>query len=170
MAIQAGDVGTIAEQMLPAKSDTELNVAGVYTALREIAQTAGGASVAKKVGLLAGLLQRCSPREARYLLRLVTGTLRPGVGPLTILEGVARSFPESGDARHQLKRAYNLCPELCLVLKTARLGGLAALKQFTTREGTPARVMMAEWLPSAKAIVKNLRLEAGDRALPGGTS
>jgi len=153
---KAGDLGTMAEQILPAMSDTALRVAGVYKELREIAHTAGGGSVTKKVGLLAGLLRRCTPREACYLLRFVMGKLRLGVGPLTILEGVARSFPERGDARHQLERAYNLCSDLGLVLKTARLGGLAALKRFKTREGTPVRVMMAERLPSAKAIVKKL--------------
>lgn len=153
---KAGDLGTMAEQLLPATSGTALKVAGVYKELREIAHTAGGGSVTKKVGLLAGLLRRCTPREACYLLRFVTGKLRLGVGPLTILEGVARSFPESGDARHQLERAYNLCSDLGLVLMTARLGGLPALKRFKTREGTPVRVMMAERLPSAEAIVKKL--------------
>jgi DNA ligase 1 len=153
---KAGDLGTVAEQILPAMSDTALTVAGVYEELREIAHTAGGGSATKKVGLLAGLLRRCTTREACYLLRFVTGKLRLGVGPLTILEGVARSFPESKDARQQLERAYNLCSDLGLVLKTARLGGLAALKRFKTHVGTPVRVMMAERLPSAEAIVKKL--------------
>lgn len=153
---KAGDLGTVAAQILPATSETAQTVAGVYQKMREMALTAGAGSVTKKVGLLAGLLRRCSPPEARYLLRFVTGKLRLGVGPLTILEGVARAFPESTDARRQLERAYNLCSDLGLVLKTARLGGLAALKRFKTHVGTPVRVMMAERLPSAEAIVKKL--------------
>jgi DNA ligase-1 len=153
---KTGDLGEFAEQVLPEVSDTALNVAGVYKELREIAPTAGSGKVTKKVGLLAGLMRRCAPREGRYLLRFVTGKLRLGVGPSTILEGVSRSFPESKNARQQLERAYNLCSDLGLVLKTARLGGLAALKRCKTRVGTPVRVMMAERLPSAEAIVKKL--------------
>jgi DNA ligase-1 len=166
---KAGDLGTVAEQILPAMSDTALTVAGVYKQLREIARTGGGGSVTKKVGRLAESLRRCTPREARYLLRFATGKLRLGVGPLTILEGVARSFPESKDARQQLERAYNLCSDLGLVLKTARLGGLAALKRCKTRVGTPVRVMMAERLPSAEAIVKKrtLRVVQRDALDPG---
>jgi DNA ligase-1 len=152
---KVGDLGTVAEQILPAMSDTAQTVAGVYKQLREIARSGGG-SVTKKVGRLAESLRHCTPREARYLLRFATGKLRLGVGPLTILEGVARSFPESKDARQQRERAYNLSSDLGLVLKTARLSGLAALKRCKTRVGTPVRVMMAERLPSAEAIVKKL--------------
>jgi DNA ligase-1 len=153
---KSGDLGIVVEQMLPPLRDTTLTVAGVYKEMREIARTAGGGSVTKKLGLLAGLLRRCSPREARYVLRFVTGKLRLGVGPLTILEGVARSFPKSKGTRQQLESAYNLCSDLGLVLKTARLGGLTALKRFKTRIGTPVRAMMAERLPSAEAIIEKL--------------
>lgn len=152
---KTGDLGTVVEQILPRVSDTALTVAGLYKKMREIALTSGGGSVAKKVALLGGLMRRCSPREARYVLRFVTGKLRLGVGPLTILEGVARSFPEK-DARRQLERAYNLCSDLGLVLKTARSGGITALKSFQTRVGTPVRAMLAERLPSAAAIIHRL--------------
>jgi len=164
---KTGDLGTIVEQLLPAVRDTALTVAGVYKEMREIALTAGSGSAAKKIGLLAGLMRRCSPREARYVVRFVTGKLRLGVGPLTILEGVARSFPPSKDARGQLERAYNLCSDLGLVLKTARRGGLTALKHFKTHVGTPVRAMMAERLPSAEAIINRLGPCAVESKLDG---
>lgn len=153
---KAGDLGSAAEQILSAEVRAKLTVTGLYREMLAIARTGGSGSVSRKIDLLAGLLRRCSPREARYALRLITGKLRLGVGPLTILEGVARSFPESHDARKRLEGAYNLCSDLGLVLKTARLGGLAGLKRFKTRVGTPVRVMMAERLPSAGAIMEKL--------------
>src|SRR4051812_40709705 len=40
-------------------------------------------------GWLAGLLGRATPLKARYVLRLITRNLRPGIGTPTILDAVA---------------------------------------------------------------------------------
>jgi len=70
---KTGDLGTVVEQILPAVSHKAPTVAGVYKEMLGIARTAGGGSVTRKITLLAGLLQRCSPPEALYVLRLITG-------------------------------------------------------------------------------------------------
>jgi DNA ligase 1 len=139
----------------------------MYGGLLAIARTSGPGSAERKIQLLVSLLHRCSPVEARYLIRFVTGRWRLGVGPLTVLEAVARCFPESNTARVDLERAYNLCSDLGLVLKTVRQSGLKALQRFRVRVGNPVRVLMAERLPSAEAIIERLRTCSVESKLDG---
>jgi len=58
--------------------------------LHRIARAEGPGSQGRKLDLLAGLLAQATPLEARYLLRLVTGGLRLGIGTPTILDALAQ--------------------------------------------------------------------------------
>jgi DNA ligase-1 len=53
-----------------------------------------------------------TPLEARYLLRLVTGGPRLGVGTPTILDALAQVHAGGRAARPVLERAYNICCDL----------------------------------------------------------
>src|SRR5215471_17539698 len=84
---ETGDLGQAAERLLtrPATDGdgdgaAGLEVTEVVRTLREIAAAEGAGSQGRKLELLAGLLARATPLEARYLLRLVTKNLRLGVG------------------------------------------------------------------------------------------
>jgi DNA ligase-1 len=85
---EAGDLGEAAEAVLPDRKPS-LTVGEVVETLHEIARSEGIGSQGRKIELLAGLLARATPVEARYLLRLVTGSLRLGIGTPTILEALA---------------------------------------------------------------------------------
>lgn len=78
-----------------------------------------------------------------------------------------KPWPESKQARELIERAYNLCSDLGLVLQTLRERGLAALKRFKVRVGNPVRVMLAERLPNAEAIIKRLGRCAVEAKLDG---
>ncbi len=164
---KVGALGLVAESMITPEKHKKLSLSKVYEGLLAIARTLGSGSIERKIQLLASLLRRCSPLEARYLVRFVAGLWRLGVGPLTILEAVARCLPESETVRDDLERAYNLCSDLGLVLKTVRRRGLTALQRFRVRVGSPVRVMMAERLPSAEAIIDRLGTCAVESKLDG---
>jgi DNA ligase-1 len=164
---QLGDLGLVACNLLPPKRRSTLTVSEVYSALLAIARTSGAGSIEKKVRLLASLMIRASPRGACYLARFAVGKLRLGVGAPTIIEAVARTHADGKQARALIERAYNLCSDLGLVLKTLREHGLAALKRFKVRVGNPVRMMMAERLPNAEAIIARLGRCAVESKLDG---
>ena len=89
---EAGDLGQAAEQLLAATAENRpsLDVAVVVDTLHQIARAEGSGSQGRKLNLLAGLLALATPLEARYLLRLVTGNLRLGIGTPTILDALAQ--------------------------------------------------------------------------------
>jgi DNA ligase-1 len=154
-----GDLGQAAEQLLAttaANRPATLDVAVVVETLHEIAAAEGTGSQGRKLDLLAGLLTRATPLEARYLLRLVTGSLRLGIGTPTMLDALAQVYAGGRPDRPVLERAYSICCDLGLVAATLARGGLAAVAQLEVRPGNPVRVMLAQRLSVAADILAKL--------------
>jgi DNA ligase 1 len=156
---EAGDLGQAAEQLLVETAQDRkpsLQVAAVVDTLHQIARAEGSGSQGRKLDLLAGLLALATPLEARYLLRLVTGNLRLGIGTPTILDALAQVYTGSRKDRPVLERAYNICCDLGLVAATLASGGLAAVERLEVRPGNPVRVMLAQRLSDADEILARL--------------
>jgi DNA ligase 1 len=156
---EAGDLGQAAEQLLAESAgdrQPRLQVAEVVDTLHQIAGAEGPGSQGRKLDLLAGLLALATPLEARYLLRLVTGSLRLGIGTPTILDALAQVYTGSRKDRPVLERAYNICCDLGLVAATLASGGLAAVEDVRVRPGNPVRVMLAQRLSDAGEILARL--------------
>jgi DNA ligase 1 len=156
---EMGDLGQAAEQLLAVTSadrPASLAVPTVVRTLREIAAAEGPGSQGRKLDLLAGLLARATPLEARYLLRLVTGNLRLGIGTPTILDALAQVYAGGKSTRPVLERAYNICCDLGLVAAVLVEGGLAAVEQIRVRPGNPVRAMLAQRLSDAAEILAKL--------------
>jgi DNA ligase-1 len=125
---QLGDVGSAAEELMRKKKPTSildffgeaelsqsgkpLTVGEVYEALLKIAKAAGPGAQDTKITTLVSLLKRAQPKEAKYLLRMVTGKLRLGVADMTILDALAAAFAGSRSVRPAIERAYNVHPDL----------------------------------------------------------
>jgi len=157
---EIGDLGLAGEQLLAAAPGSgpadRLTVVTVVNTLRQIANAEGQGSQGLKLELLALLLGRATPLEARYLLRLVTGNLRLGIGTPTILDALAQVYAGGRADRPVLERAYNICCDLGLVASALVDGGLAAVEQIQVRPGNPVRVMLAQRLADATEILAKL--------------
>jgi DNA ligase-1 len=156
---ETGDLGQAAEQLLAVAAGqrrASLPVPVVVDTLLQIAQAEGPGSQGRKLGLLAGLLAQATPLEARYLLRLVTGRLRLGVGTPTILDALALVHAGGRAARPMLERAYNICCDLGLVASSLARGGLAAVEEIQVRPGNPVRAMLAQRLSDTAEILAKL--------------
>jgi DNA ligase-1 len=152
---ETGDLGEAAQQLLPERT-ASLGVAEVVGTLHEIAAAEGAGSQGRKLDLLAGMLGRATPLEARYLLRLVTGNLRLGIGTPTILDALVRVHAGGKTDKPVLERAYNICCDLGLVAETLVRGGMAAVEEMKVRPGNPVRVMLAQRLSDAEEILAKL--------------
>jgi DNA ligase-1 len=156
---ETGDLGQAAEQLLTVTAPgrtASLPVTVVVDTLHQIAEAEGPGSQGRKLDLLAGLLAQATPLEARYLLRLVTGGLRLGIGTPTILDALAQVYAGGRAARPVLERAYNICCDLGRVAATLVGGGVAAVEQLQVRPGNPVRAMLAQRLSDAAEILAKL--------------
>jgi len=158
---ETGDLGQTAEQMLAgltgrSEEDASLQITEVVHTLRQIAAAEGTGSQGRKLELLAGLLGRATPLEARYLLRLVTKGLRLGIGTPTILDALAQVHAGGKKQRPVLERAYNICCDLGRVAAVLVEGGLSAVEQLHVQPGSPVRAMLAQRLSDAGEILARL--------------
>jgi DNA ligase-1 len=156
---ETGDLGAASEQLLAvtaAGRAASLQVSAVVDTLHQIAGAGGPGSQGRKLDLLAGLLGQATPLEARYLLRLVTGGLRLGIGTPTILDALAQVHAGGRAARPVLERAYNICCDLGKVASLLITGGVAAVEQLQVRPGSPVRAMLAQRLSDPAEILAKL--------------
>jgi len=158
---KSGDIGDAAERLLAKKKQSTffsrtLTVEHVYETLDKMAKTSGPGAVDTKMALLAGLLSDASPKEAKYLIRTVTGNLRLGMADMTVLEALAIAYGGGKEAREPIERAYNICSDLGRVSEILAKEGLEAVKKMQVMVFEPIRPMLAERLPSPEEILDKL--------------
>ncbi|MFW9795140.1 MAG: ATP-dependent DNA ligase [Candidatus Thorarchaeota archaeon] len=159
---KSGDIGETAQKFLTTKTQAALfkgaplTVQEVYETLDIIAKASGSGSTDKKLSLLAGLLTRATPQEAKYIIRIVTGSLRVGIADMTVLDALATAYGGGKESRSVLERAYNISSDLGRVARTAAEEGLEGLANFAVRLGNPIRPMLAERLGSIVEILEKL--------------
>ena len=159
---KVGDIGEVAEQTMRMKRQATLGVQRVltvqrvYETLDKMAKTAGSGAVDTKMSLLAGLLSDASPKEAKYIMRTVTGNLRLGIADMTVLDALAIAYGGGKEARELVERAYNISSDLGRVASIVAEKGLEGIKKFQVVVFEPIRPMLAERLASPEEILEKL--------------
>jgi len=158
---KTGDIGETAQNFIAKKKQVTLfqqplTVQKLYETLDKMAKATGEGAMDLKVSLLAGLLANASPKEAKYIVRTVTGKLRLGIADMTVLDALAIAYGGGKDARQLLERAYNISSDLGRVAKTLVEEGLEGIKRFRVVIGEPIRPMLAERLSSSHEILEKL--------------
>ena len=158
---KSGDLGITAQKFIASKrqltfAHQPLTVEKVYETFGKMAQTSGSGAVDLKLALLAGLLSAASPKEARYIIRTVTGNLRLGIADMTVLDALAIAYGGGKEARELVERAYNVSSDLGRVAKVVVEKGLEGLEKFEVLVGEPIRPMLAERLSSPEEILEKL--------------
>jgi DNA ligase-1 len=129
-----GDLGAAAGELLargitwpPEKaarqaSQYRMTVNQVAHTLRQIASTHGAAP---KAALLRQLLERATPLEAKYIIKIITGELRIGLKESLVEEAIARAY---GTPLKEVQRANMLLGDLGETLRLAAAGQLGAAR------------------------------------------
>jgi DNA ligase-1 len=157
-----GDIGEVAEEVLKKKTQTtfglqkNLTALEVYETLDKVANKTGSGAVGSKMALLAGLLSHASPKEAKYILRTVTGNLRLGIADMTVLDALAIAYGGGKENRELIERAYNISSDLGRVASVVAEKGLEGIKKFQVVVFEPIRPMLAERLSSPEEILEKL--------------
>lgn len=118
-----------------------LTVGEVATELDRLAAATGAGSQSRKLDILFGLFNRCTPEEARFLARLVLSEMRIGVGGGTVRDAIAQAFDVSID---DVARALQVSNDYGLVAETAREAGASGLAAITLTVGRPVQSMLAQ--------------------------
>jgi ATP-dependent DNA ligase len=139
-----GDLGTVAEQVLPgraAKVSPEPTVLAVQAAFRQIAEARGPAA---KAALVRELLSQVTPLEAKYIIKIITGDLRIGLKESLVEEAIAKAFENTSK---EVQRANMLLGDIGETLRLAAAGKLGDARM---RLFHPLGFMLASPVDSAE--------------------
>jgi len=166
--VKLGDSGKVAEYLKSTRPSqvsgglakfiqkaevTKLTVVEVYDTLAKVALAVGEGSRDVKINLIASLLSKATPLEAKYIARLVEGRLRLGIGDATIMDALSITFTGSSLNRQLVEYAYNVRADLGNVAKILATKGLDGLKGIAPTPGIPIRPMLAERLSDPQEIL-----------------
>jgi len=158
---KSGDIGKTAQTFLAKRKQSTfftriLTVEQVYETLDKMAKISGSGAVDSKMALLCGLLTDASPKEAKWIIRTVTGNLRLGIADMTVLDALAITYGGGKEARKLIERAYNISSDLGRVAGIVAEKGLEGIETFQVMVFEPIRPMLAERLPSPEEILDKL--------------
>lgn len=113
-----GDLGAVAEAVLPNRAGEDLNVLDVERTMRQIARTRGPA---EKAAVVRDLLSRTTPLEAKYVIKIMTGDLRIGLKESLVEEAIAKAYETT---LVEVQRANMLLGDIGGALRLAEEGKL----------------------------------------------
>ncbi len=156
---KSGDIGETSEKQLSKRKQStfftkKLTFERVYETLDKLAKTSGSGAVDTKMALLCGLLTDASAKEAKWIIRTVTGNLRLGIADMSVLDALAIAYGGGKEARDLIERAYNISSDLGRVTNIIVEKGIEGIKEFQVMVFEPIRPMLAERLGSPEEILE----------------
>lgn len=150
-----GDLGDVAFE-LNRGEEKSLTIDEVFGRLREMKETSGKGSQEEKTGLLSNILQRASPEEGKYIVRIVLGKLRLGFGDQFLLEAFSIAF--TGDKKYtaKIKESYSVCTDIGELAESLAEHGPRALGRFSIKLGRPVRSMLAQRVETFEELEKRI--------------
>lgn len=158
---ETGDVGLTAEKVLQKKPATlipvgKLTINELFEKLHKIAKSSGSGSQDTKTNILASLLQKSPAKGAKYITRITLGTLRMGVGDMTVLDSLAIAYTGEKKNKKILEKAYNICPDVGVIAETLARKGLKSLEKIEVHVGRPIKMMLAQRVKDWEEIQKKM--------------
>ena len=159
--VEDGDLGHAASKILEQKAQTtfmvqQITTERVYDTLLKIAKLEGARSQDMKMKYISSLLNDATPQEAKFILKLIMGTLRLGIADNTVMDALAIAYTGSRENRERLEAAYNVSSDLGRVAEEVAKHDLRGLDNFRVSLFSPIRPMLAERVKSESEAVEKL--------------
>lgn len=167
---KTGDLGDVAQKLCQKKSQStlfsqELTVLKVFENIRKVAELEGQGTVANKIQLIAELLTNSSAVEAKYIIRIILGDLRVGLGEGTIRDAIVWAYladekeftydkennelivPENNREKYNklittIQEAYDIANDFSVVAQLIKKSGIKGLDNIELSPGKPIKVML----------------------------
>ena len=140
---ELGDLGSVAKNVLTKNIDNKYSVTEIYGKLLEIASIEGLGSVDLKMKKTTVLLNSVDSLSAKFITRIILGTVRLGFTELTVITALAII---SGDKKlaEKIERVYNEHPDIGLIAQRIKESGIAGLKKIDIEPGVPVLSQKAQ--------------------------
>jgi len=159
---RGGDLGQTAENILKQKIQTTfasetITLERVYETLFKIANLEGKGSQEMKMRHISSILNDATPQEAKFILKILLGTLRLGIAENTVMDALAIAFTGKKENREVIENAYNVSSDLGKVAQVVSKGGIEEINKFQVQLFNPIRPMLADRIKSGEDTVKKFQ-------------
>ena len=156
-----GDLGYAASIILEQKTQTtflveDITVERVYETFFKIAKLEGTRSQDMKMKYISSLLNDANPIEAKFILKILLGTLRLGIAENTVMDALAIAFSGSKDNKKKIEHAYNVSSDLGKVAETIAKRGLNGIEEFEIILFNPIRPMLADRVKNEEDAIEKI--------------
>ena len=159
---ELGDIGDTLEYFANEFNfkTSKLSLEKIYTILWEIVNTKGTGSMESKNKIIADILSKISPIEAKYFSRIVCGSLRFGVNAKTLLDVFSVMVVGDKGMRDELDRAYGAYADIgyiCSLLKEGKeKDAREKLKKIKVQPGIPLLARLVERVGTFEEVFERL--------------
>jgi len=159
-----GDLGITAGNVLTQKTQTtfsaeNITLERVYDTLFKIAKLEGRRSQDMKIKYISSLLNDATSTEAKFILKILLGTLRLGIAENTLMDALAIAFTGEKSNRELVEHAYNVSSDLGHVSEVIAKQGIDGIKKFEINVFSPIRPMLADRVKSETDAFKKFQKE-----------
>src|SRR5712692_663430 len=158
-----GDLGLVAGQVSSEAESvsTGLSVDEVFGGLQAIAQTSGKGAIEHKSARLVDLLTHVESVSAKYIVRILLGNLRLGIGEASVLDALAKVRWNDTKKRKLLEGAYHKTSDLGLIARTlwespGEEEAERAVAALDIQVGKPVHSQLVERPPTTEAIIAKM--------------
>jgi DNA ligase-1 len=172
--MQLGDLGQTAEHFAEIRKQKSLfskkiSLLEVYNTLKALIDVTGKDSVDNKINLIASLYNNTTPKETKYITKIILKSLRLNLGIQTIIEACAlkvmydknykthdENMPEYKKIKELIDLKQSISNDLGLVVETIFNLNIEALDTIKIKPGIPIKSALGEREISPEAIINRL--------------
>jgi DNA ligase-1 len=158
---QLGDVGILAQEILEqgetlAGSHPALEVDALFASLQSLTQLSGEGSQEQKIYFVADLFKQLDPLSARYVARMILGTLRLGFSDKTLLDAFSWYLAGDKSLREIFDEVYQRHPDIGEIGRRTLSGGEEEVQKLDVEVGVPVLPALCDRLKSAEEMIKKM--------------
>jgi len=156
---KSGDIGTTTAILFASKKvkrqqlffERPLQLLEVREILRKVAKLRGAGARRKKQRMIEGLLNRCDPLEAKYVVKIIIGEMRTGFQEGLMEMAVARTFKVPVNL---VRRASMFAGDISIVASIAAKSGEEGLRNIGPAPMRPIKPMLAQVVQDIEEAIR----------------
>jgi len=147
--LKHGDIGSAAEEVLKGRrqktlfvDESQLNIVALYNLTRKLGEYGGKT----KIDHLRKILSLLTPKQAKYIVKMIVGLLRLGISTQTIIVALSYMATDKPDSASFIEKAYNMNPDLSVIAVQVMENGVMEIDEIVPMYYTPIKPMLASRL------------------------
>lgn len=164
---ELGDLGKVAEFFSQNKKESTLSISDTHKRLKQIALDEGTGSQERKIKQLSSLIKSMDALSAKYIIKMVLGTMRLGFSEITLIEALSWMEKEDKSLKKPIEEKYRIYPNIGFIAKRFKEESLNGIKSITIETGVPILGARCQRVNTAEDIIERHKISVIENKYDG---